>query len=368
MLVPHLSSALRQAQTDLSQNTTCLSVCLLICFSCVWLFVTPGTVAYQAPLSMRMSRQEYWSALPCPPLRDLPNPRIEPTSPAAPTLQEDSLPLSHWKSPTCPRLDHWSLAAQVLGPPSSGCVRGGEWPPGQIWTIAHRWEVHFSLLPRDLVMLPHPWAGRLSAPSRGPDQELQFRLILRSPGSHAGRWRGAPSGTACCLQDCQNQRWEPLPWDTQNHQWCEALGRTGSRPCQVGRCDFRAGLKPEVPSWVHLRSWIKAQVQKGLLLFSRSVMSDSLWPHGLQHTRLPCPFIISQSLLKLMSVESVMPSNHLILCHPLSLFPSIKVFSSELALHIRWPKYWSCSFSISPSSEYSGLISFRIDWLGLLAV
>ena len=80
----------------------------------------------------------------------------------------------------------------------------------------------------------------------------------------------------------------------------------------------------------------------------------------------------SRSLLKLMSNELVMPSNHLILCHPLlflpSIFPSIRVFSNESALRIRWPKYWSFSFSISPSNEYSGLISFRMDWLDLLAV
>ena len=80
----------------------------------------------------------------------------------------------------------------------------------------------------------------------------------------------------------------------------------------------------------------------------------------------------SQSLLKRMSIELVMPSNHLIFCRPLllslSIFPSIRVFSNELVFHIRWPKYWSFSFSISPSSEYSGLISFRIDWLDLLAI
>ena len=80
----------------------------------------------------------------------------------------------------------------------------------------------------------------------------------------------------------------------------------------------------------------------------------------------------SQSLLKLMSIESVMPSNHLILCRPLLLLPSvflsIRVFSNESVLCIRWPKYWSFSFSISPSSEYSGLNSFRMDWLDLLAV
>ena len=82
--------------------------------------------------------------------------------------------------------------------------------------------------------------------------------------------------------------------------------------------------------------------------------------------------INTQSLLKLMSIESVMPSNPLILCHPLllppSIFPSIRVFSNESVLLIRWPKYWSFSFSISPSSEYSGLISFRMDWLDLLAI
>ena len=80
----------------------------------------------------------------------------------------------------------------------------------------------------------------------------------------------------------------------------------------------------------------------------------------------------SRSLLKLTSSESLMPSNPLILCHPLlllsSVFPSIRVFSNELALHIRWPKYWRFSFSISPTNEYSGLISFRIEWLYLLAV
>ena len=83
-------------------------------------------------------------------------------------------------------------------------------------------------------------------------------------------------------------------------------------------------------------------------------------------------FTISRSLLKLMSIESVMPSNHHILCRPLllllSIFPRIRVFSNESVFHIRWPKYWSFNFSISPSNEYSGLISFRIDWFDLHAV
>ena len=108
-----------------------------------------------------------------------------------------------------------------------------------------------------------------------------------------------------------------------------------------------------------------------LLLFSRSVIRPSATPWTAAH-QSPLSFTISQTLLKLMSTESMMPSNHLILCRPLlllpSVFPSISVFSNESALHIRWPKYWSFSFSISSSNEYSGLISFRIDWFDLLAV
>ena len=111
--------------------------------------------------------------------------------------------------------------------------------------------------------------------------------------------------------------------------------------------------------------------------FSCSVVSDSFQPHELQHSRPPCcqaslSITSSQSLPKLMSIESVMPSNHLILCCPLlllpTIFPSTRVFFNELVLHIRWPEYWRFSFSISPSNVYLRLISFRIDWFDLLAV
>ena len=108
-----------------------------------------------------------------------------------------------------------------------------------------------------------------------------------------------------------------------------------------------------------------------LLLFSHSVVSNcaTLWIAACQAS---LSITNSQSLLKLMSIESMMPSNHLILCPPLlllpSIFPSIRVFSKETVLHIRWSKYWSFNFSISPPSEYLGLISFRIDWFDLLEV
>ena len=105
--------------------------------------------------------------------------------------------------------------------------------------------------------------------------------------------------------------------------------------------------------------------------FSHSVVSDSAisWTEACQAS---LSITNSRSLLKLMSIQPVVPSNHLILCCPLllppSIFPSIRVFSNESVLHIRWLKYWSFSFNISPSNEYSGLISSRMDWLDLLAV
>ena len=106
--------------------------------------------------------------------------------------------------------------------------------------------------------------------------------------------------------------------------------------------------------------------------FSHSVVSDSLQPHALQHIRLLCPSPTPGAYSDSLSIESVMPSNHLILCRHLlllpSIFPSIRVFSNESVIRIKWPKYWSFSFSISPSSEYSGLTSFRTDWLDLLVV
>ena len=106
------------------------------------------------------------------------------------------------------------------------------------------------------------------------------------------------------------------------------------------------------------------------LQFSHSVVSDSLRPHELQHARPPCPSPTPG--VHSDSIESVMPSNHLILCRPLLLLPpippSIKVFSNVSTLRIRWPKYWSFSFSIISSKEHPGLISFRMDWLDLLGV
>ena len=120
--------------------------------------------------------------------------------------------------------------------------------------------------------------------------------------------------------------------------------------------------------YVYIYTYIYISVQ-----FSRSVMSDSLRPHELQHAQQASLSITnSRSSPKPMSIESVIPSNHLILCRPLFLLPSIppsvSVFSNESALRIRWPQYWSFSFNISPTNEHPGLISFKMDWLDILGV
>ena len=121
----------------------------------------------------------------------------------------------------------------------------------------------------------------------------------------------------------------------------------------------------EVIPFTYVCVCVCINIHINVLLFSHSIVSNSLWTHGL------ASFTISWNLLRLMSIESVMPSNHLILCCPLlllSIFPRIRVFYKESALCIRWPKYWSFGFSISTSNEYSGLISFRVDWFDLLRV
>ena len=128
-------------------------------------------------------------------------------------------------------------------------------------------------------------------------------------------------------------------------------------------------------TWIYLETLLNCPSLEATFFSSvqinHSVVSNSLRPHGLAAHQASWSITNSWRSLKLTSVELVMPSNHLILCCPLlllpSIFPSIRVFSNESVLSIRWPKYWSLSVSISPSNEYSGLISFRIDWFHLLA-
>ena len=169
-----------------------------------------------------------------------------------------------------------------------------------------------------------------------------------------------------------------LGWMTKGWYWTilrpiPSVSALHKRECGLpvtGNPLFQGLLSPD-PPWVS-NTVITGQ-RLGSVQFSHSVMSDSLWSHGLHAAgQASLSITNSWSSPKLMSNESVMPSNHFILCRPLLLLPSIflsiKVFSNESVLRIRWPKYWSFSFNISPSKEHPGLISFRIDWLGLLAV
>ena len=230
----------------------CVFVCVCVCMSAcelshVWVFVTPWTVARQAPLSMGFSRQEYCSGLPFPSSGHLPDPGFKPAS-----LEPSALA-------------HGFFTTAPTGKPWNGC----------------RW---------------YEWFGKQIEIKRGktwPDLALTPAILGYSC------WCGCPSVQFSSVA-----------------QLCLTLWTAA---CQA----------------------------------SLSITN-------------------SQSLLKLISSESVMPSNHLILCYPLhlppSIIPSISVISNESVLCIRWPKYWSFSFSIRPSNEYSRLISFKMDWLDLLAV
>ena len=137
----------------------------------------------------------------------------------------------------------------------------------------------------------------------------------------------------------------------------EFVWKTDDCCCKSWERDLQSGRDHE-GSLKMIRQYVMSSVQ-----FSHSVVSYSLQPHGLQYPRLPCPLPTPRAYSNLCPKSLVMPSNHLILCCPLLLLPSIflsiRVFSNESVLRIRWPKYWSFSFSISPSNEYSGLISLR---------
>ena len=155
------------------------------------------------------------------------------------------------------------------------------------------------------------------------------------------------------LQSCLTL-WNPMD--------CSPLGSTVHGILQARILEWIAMPSPRGSSLPRDRTRLSS------VQFSRSVVSDSLWPHKARQASLS--ITNSRSLPKLMSIESMMPSNHLILCCPLlllpSIFPNIRVFSNESALHIRWPKCWSFSFNMSPSNEHPGLISFRMDSLRLL--
>ena len=219
--------------------------------------------------------------------------------------------------------------------------------------------------------------GHFRPPCESPKEEACAQvgfggLGAESTGPHFVGWDWASQGTAECLLECLGSssggvltasRPPGTPVVGEQDRTAESSKVTAMPSVGVGssrRQTHTGHTWASVPERAH-----DDQIQ-----FSYSVVSNSLWPHGLQHAS-SLSITNSWSLHKLMSIKSVMPSNHLILCLPLllpSIFPSIRVFSNESVLLIRWLKYWSFSFSISPSNEYSGLISFRIDWFDLLVL
>ena len=314
-----------------------------LCFCCLVTELCPTlaiswTVARQAPLSIGLPRQEHWSGLTVPSPGDLPDPRIEPTSPALAGVSFTT------ESPGNPSWTNVSLSNKIQrnykGLKISVCT--GSW--GKLSTTRYKktksLNCHFwgaGSQSRVQHMPPAPPKGRanhLRQPcslSLGPTPTL---IPYKEPALPSLSSRGAARG-ACSLFS--------LP------------------PAAVGglvrpRLTSSSGLSSMSAGWGRPKTLSSVQSLSCVQLFATP------WPAACQAS---LSITNSQSLLKLMSIESVMPSNHLILCRPLrlppSVFPSIRVFSNESVLRIRWPEYWSFSFSISPSSEYSGLISFRME-------
>ena len=269
--------------------------------------VNPWMVTCLVPLSMRFPRQEYWSGLPFPFPGDLPDPGVKPVSPQ---WQVGSLPLSHHQEKKYVNI----YVYVYMGFPCGSADKESSQNMGDLGSI--------------------PWSGR--SPGEGNGNPFQYSC-LENP-MDGGAWQATVHGLQKIGQD----------WVTSLSLFIYIIahGYIGVKFLYFIRIQF-------------------SSVQSLSLVWLSATPSIPAHQASLSITN-------SQSLLKLMSIESVMPSSHLILCCPLLLLPpippSIRVFSNESTLRMRWPKYWSFSFSIISSKEHPGLISFRMDWLDLLAV
>ena len=364
-------------------------------FGHVQLFATPWTAAHQDPLSMEFFRQEYWSELPYPSPRDLPNSEIESGSLTFPALTSGFF------------TTHATWEAHLQGMRSKEgaftCIFAGNFL--LIRFVLHGiWKRQVELLANlenleDLILksaFEFSWetaSGALSSLSCIPNNQLariSIHLLKTTIPSHQShlllhhRLTPVNSWVLITASSCQG-KWSRMGALEVHQGRPQALQTPGFSPAQI--VELRRELSSTSPIMALLGSTSPSSHRaKGIILQRNHNVRDNSpppYPHwdvvqSLSHVWLfvtpwtaahqaSLSFTISQSLIKLHeSIVSMMSSNHLILCRPLlllpSIFPSIRVSSSESVLHIRWPEYWSFSFSISPSNEHSGLISFRMDF------
>ena len=305
--------------------------CFLSCFSCVCLCATLWTIAYQSPLSMGFSRQEYWSGLPCPPPGDLPNPGSYPHLLSTLHWQVCYLPLAYHGKP---QVLFIILQLQITTKFNILFSHNNSHD-------SFRFTSHlFLLLLQTLLFMCSITSQCLRTQRLRLRSPFYFHLQLLS------KFSLFPSCNSFDMLETSKYAFLP-----------PACPLGFFFPYLASHSTSSFGYLKDIFYLSSVQSLSRVQL---FAIPQTAVHQASLFITN------------SQSLHKLMSIELVMPSNRRILCCPLfflpSIFPSIRIFSNESVLHIRWPKYWSFSLSISPSKEYSGLISFRTDWLDLLAV
>ena len=268
---------------------------------------------------------------------------------------------------------------------SALCVSGCE-TDGRVFVCVARLSLCISqgqTPPRTVLVSPLPASFSLVSPCPPEAPILQSAVtVLLGPASCQGP--ADPSGTRqaplwsgiafeaaplSCPGPTRRRQLPPFPAGCEPGCGADGLSRGPWRPLSSPGAPVSALHIPSPSSPASPPPACVQSASQSVQSLSHVRLSATLWTATRQAS---LSITSSQSLLKLVSIELVMPSNYLILCHPLllppSIFPSIRVFSNQSVLHIRWPKYWSFTFNISPSDEYSGLISFRMDWLDLFAV
>ena len=335
----------------------------------VQLFVIPWTIAHQTPLSMGFSRQECWSGLPYPPWGELLDPEIEPTSLMSPALAGWFFTTTvTWEVQLPP---HWLVYQVLIFERKKGLCAHTDLNKLRCVTLSAGAEITDANLQDTVSLLWMTWESEIGC--------TRFYKVIgfwNWTMKLLYLWKGWQNNICKTFGFLGRQIWAKSKVGLIiDYLWEGEMGKQRDMLLfwhllhSALYCNYFFYQVASSGRWGALSYELFTLYQS--VHFSHSAVSNFATPRTAAR-QASLSITNSWSLLKLMCIKSVMASNHLILCRPLlllpSIFPSVWVFSNESVLCIRWPKYWSSSFSICPSNEYSGLISFSINWFDLLAV